>query len=88
MKKCNDISEIKPAVVRKDTSDEEETTLKKEEEIIVRDVEKTSKERSLSSIKQRLSTSTKVKPTKYVGFSKLPNQVYRKSIKKGLNSIC
>lgn len=41
------------------------------------------RELSLASIKQKLESSTKVKPSAYVGFSKLPYQVYRKAVKKG-----
>ena len=41
------------------------------------------REKSLASIKQKLQSSTKVKPSAYVGFSKLPYQVYRKALKKG-----
>jgi len=42
------------------------------------------RELSLASIKQKLeSSTTKVKPSAYVGFSKLPYQVYRKAVKKG-----
>ena len=42
-----------------------------------------SQEKSLVEIKKRLSQSTKVKPFEYVGFSKLPYQVYRRSVQSG-----
>eukprot|EP00092_Neocalanus_flemingeri_P041025 GFUD01044669.1.p1 GENE.GFUD01044669.1~~GFUD01044669.1.p1 ORF type:complete len:716 (-),score=198.32 GFUD01044669.1:58-2205(-) len=42
------------------------------------------KKPSLASIKQKLvNSTTKVKPSSYVGFSKLPYQVYRKAVMKG-----
>ena len=41
------------------------------------------REPSLASIKKKLEQSTKVKPSAYVGFSKLPYQVYRKAVMKG-----
>jgi len=53
-----------------------ETEVKAEETTVNR-------EKSLASIKQKLQSSTKVKPSAYVGFSKLPYQVYRKAVKKG-----
>ena len=42
-----------------------------------------SQEKCLAEIKKRLSQSSKVKPFDYVGFSKLPYQVYRKSVQSG-----
>ena len=42
-----------------------------------------SQEKSLAEFKKRLSQSTKVKPFEYVGFSKLPYQVYRRSVQSG-----
>jgi len=60
-----------------DTNEDKEL---KEDNHYERDIER---ELSLANIKKKLVSSTKVKPLAYVGFSKLPYQVYRKAVMKG-----
>ena len=45
--------------------------------------QKSSQTTDFGQIKEKFKQSTKLKPSEYVGFSKLPYQVYRRSVKKG-----
>ena len=53
-----------------------ESSLKDEE--LIREEYVVQRGKSLANIKQKLQNSTRLKPSAYVGFSKLPYQVYRK----------
>ena len=67
------------------SSDEEELEVKIPEPELetVLTKQKSSQTLDFGQIKQKLRQSTKLKPSDYVGFSKIPYQVYRRAVKTG-----